>query len=89
MLRNPVMIPYTCGLRTLNKIYLDTTHVKQSKEESGFPSEADGMRHLIEQVAAFPEETIFHVNNWTLGYEKALASLAAAFSSKVASYLFP
>lgn len=86
LIRNPVMVqyPHLCGHRILDKIYLDTTHIsKRLTKAREFPSKSDGMRELINRVAQYPGDTVFHIQAFTLGYEEAIASLAATFASKV------
>jgi DNA cross-link repair 1C protein len=82
-LRSPYIIPYASGFRRLHKIYLDTTHANDSRVDSEFPSKAEGMRTLLNEVMMRPSDQKFHINTWTYGYEEALSCLAAAFSTKV------
>ena len=83
--RSPVMIPYSTGTRTLDKIYLDTTNAYSSSISSGFVTNAGGIAELIRKVVEYPPDTIFHINSWTLGYEDVFVALSAALGCKVYS----
>lgn len=83
LVRNPVVLPYTLGNRRLNKIYLDTTFAVNRNPYRTFPSKADGLNELLTKIAAYPDDTIFHFNAWTFGYEEVWIALATALGSKV------
>lgn len=84
LIRNPTIVQYSCGLHTLDNIYLDTTFASaRLTDHRVFPSKADGMRKLIREVSRYPEDTIFHISTGCSGFEDALACLAATFSSNV------
>ncbi|KAI1656453.1 Metallo-hydrolase/oxidoreductase [Daldinia decipiens] len=77
--RNPSMVEYSTGLKTLDRIYLDTSIL------SNFPlqTKADGLRELLEKVARYPKDTIFHMQAWTYGYEEVWIALSKALDSKI------
>lgn len=58
---------YTSGIRTLDKVYLDTSFT----DGGGFQSKAQGIEELLRKVAAYPDDTIFHLQAWTFGYGSA------------------
>lgn len=73
--RNPNLIEYTGGIRTLDKIYLDTSFTSSVP----FQTKAEGISKLLRTVARYPDDTIFHLQAWTFGYSK----------SPIAAVLFP
>ncbi|KAI0104476.1 Metallo-hydrolase/oxidoreductase [Daldinia grandis] len=77
--RNPTMIEYSTGLKTLDRIYLDTSILKN------FPlqTKADGLCELLKKVARYPKDTIFHMQAWTYGYEEVWVALSKALDSKI------
>ncbi|KAI0004386.1 Metallo-hydrolase/oxidoreductase [Xylariaceae sp. FL0662B] len=77
--RNPNIVEYSLGLRTLDRIYLDTSML------SDFPlqTKAQGLRELLEQVAKYPDDTIFCMQAWTYGYEEVWMALSKALKSKI------
>ncbi|KAI0026209.1 hypothetical protein F4780DRAFT_14004 [Xylariomycetidae sp. FL0641] len=77
--QNPCMIEYTMGMKTLDRIYLDTSIMKGYD----IPTKAEGLRYLLEQVSKYPEDTIFHFPAWTWGYEEVWIALSKALGSKV------
>ena len=81
--RNPVVIPFTTQCKTLDKIYMDTTFASRYKRHQAFPSKAEGIRQLLEQVSTYPEGTVFHFNAWTFGYEDVWIALGNALKSRV------
>ena len=83
--RSPLIVPYSKGLRTLDKIYLDTTFVIRRNVFKSCPAKADGIKELIEKVAKYPTDTIFHVDSWTTGYEEIFVALAAALRCQVSN----
>lgn len=85
LVRHPVLLPYTSGLRRLDKIYLDTSWGYQACSQK-FTSKVwgsigrgkmlaynwlqrEGIAGLLKQLVKYPEDTIFHLNTWTFGYE--------------------
>lgn len=86
--QNPVMIRYSSGIRTLDRIYLDTTFASKNRLHRHFKTKAEGLEDLISQVLKYPTHTIFHLNSWTFGYEPVWIALAAAVGSRVCSKLF-
>ncbi|KAL1970610.1 hypothetical protein VTN77DRAFT_4254 [Rasamsonia byssochlamydoides] len=83
LVRHPVLIPYTCGLKRLDTIYLDTTFAIKSHIYRTFPSKAEGIRELLEKVQHYSDDTIFYLRAWTFGYEDVWLALSAALNSKV------
>lgn len=77
------------GDRRLDKIYLDTTFAEKSDPYRAFPSKAEGLKELLSEVGKYPEDTVFHFNSWTLGYEDVWIALAALLGSQVCLILFP
>jgi DNA cross-link repair 1C protein len=61
--RSPTLLEYTCGIRTLDKIYLDTSFL----ENIDFQTKAEGIAELLRKVSKYPDETIFHLQAWTYG----------------------
>ena len=80
--RNPAVMPYSTGIRTLDKIYLDTTCISLLAESS-FPSKAEGIKELLEKVSNYPADTIFHFHAWTFGYEDVLIALSSFLKTQV------
>ncbi|KAL8926945.1 MAG: hypothetical protein Q9172_001606 [Xanthocarpia lactea] len=78
-----MLVPYTHGLRHLDNIYLDTTFAVNSDPYRSFPTKAQGLSELLREVNKFPNDTIFHFNAWTLGYEEVWMVLAAHLRSKI------
>ncbi|GBF62376.1 hypothetical protein TMEN_4916 [Trichophyton mentagrophytes] len=83
LIRHPVLIPYTMGDRRLDTIYLDTTFATKSDIHQVFPSKAEGIRELLSKIKGYPEDTIFYLRSWTLGYEDVWLALSAALGTKI------
>ncbi|KAI9817172.1 MAG: hypothetical protein M1827_001284 [Pycnora praestabilis] len=83
LIRNPIMIPYSLGDFNLAKIYLDTTFALMREEYPTFPTKAQGLKELLQKVKQYPENTIFHFNAWTFGYEEVWVALAASLRSQL------
>ena len=81
--QNPVMVPYASGIKRLNKLYLDTTFASLGGRYRDFPEKAVGLRELILEVLKYPEDTVFHINSWTFGYEAVWTALASVLRSQV------
>ncbi|KAI1111714.1 artemis protein [Nemania sp. NC0429] len=77
--QNPNMVEYSSGWKTLDRIYLDTSVL----DNYPLPTKANGLRELIEQVRKYPEDTIFHFQAWTYGYEEVWIALSKALNSRV------
>ncbi|KAK6582155.1 hypothetical protein PZA11_005852 [Diplocarpon coronariae] len=75
--RNPILIEYTSGLKTLDCIYLDTSRT----DPSVFPPKADGLKELLQKVVQYPPDTVFHFAAWTYGYEEVWMALSKALKS--------
>ena len=82
------MVPYSSGLRRLNKIYLDTTFATKKDPYRHFPTKAEGLQELLVKIAAYPNDTVFHFNAWTFGYEIVWSALAAALGTQVCIVVF-
>ena len=87
LIRNPVILPYTHGLKRLDKIYLDTTFAFKKDYCRRFPTKADGLKELLEKVSKYPTETVFHLHAWTFGYEDVWIALSSALRSQVYLYV--
>ena len=81
--RNPTVLPYTCGQRILDKIYLDTTFATARTIYHKFPTKAAGLQELLQKVSNYPRETVFHFHAWTFGYEEVWTALSCALRSQV------
>lgn len=79
----PPLLPYACGLKRLDCIYLDTTFAGHEDKYREFQTKAEGLRELMKKVSGFPEGTKFYFRAWTLGYEQVWITLARQLESKV------
>lgn len=61
--RNPCLVEYASGIRTLDKIYLDTSFTTGAE----FQTKSQGLAELLCKVSAYPDDTIFHLQAWTFG----------------------
>ena len=77
--RNPSLVEYTSGFKTLDKIYLDTSFT----DDVPFQTKVDGIAELLRKISAYPDDTIFHLQAWTYGYEDVWIALSKALRSKV------
>ncbi|KAI8255458.1 hypothetical protein K4K58_005663 [Colletotrichum sp. SAR11_239] len=77
--RNPAVVEYTCGIKTLDKIYLDTSFIQNVP----FQTKANGIAELLRKVALYPDDTIFHIQAWTYGYEQVWIALSKALRSRI------
>ncbi|KAI2464736.1 Metallo-hydrolase/oxidoreductase [Annulohypoxylon bovei var. microspora] len=77
--RNPSIIEYSSRLKTLDRIYLDTSML------DNFPlqTKAEGLSELLEKIARYPKDTVFCMQAWTYGYEEVWVALSKALNSKV------
>lgn len=76
LVQNPNLLPYACGLKRLDCIYLDTTFASHENRYKYFQTRAEGLRELITQVSQHPRGTKFYFRAWTLGYEQVWVTLA-------------
>ncbi|KIW87318.1 uncharacterized protein Z519_11954 [Cladophialophora bantiana CBS 173.52] len=83
IVQNPVLLPYACGLRHLDCIYLDTTFATREEPYSNFPTKAEGLKELLEKVSQCSPETTFYFRGWTLGYENVWIALSNVLQSRV------
>ncbi|PVH74494.1 hypothetical protein DL98DRAFT_562786 [Cadophora sp. DSE1049] len=77
--RNPLLIEYTSGLKTLDCVYLDTSNTVPRV----FPPKADGLKELLTEVLQYPPDTVFHFTAWTYGYEEVWVALSKALKSQI------
>ncbi|XP_044715099.1 beta-lactamase superfamily domain-containing protein [Hirsutella rhossiliensis] len=77
--RNPILIEYTCGLKTLDKLYLDTSFTA----DVPFQTKSEGIAELLRTVSRYPRDTVFHFQAWTYGYEDVWIALSKALQSAV------
>ncbi|OLN96246.1 Protein artemis [Colletotrichum chlorophyti] len=77
--RNPTVLEYTSGIKTLDKIFLDTSFIR----DVPFQTKAEGIAELLRKVAQYPDDTIFHVQAWTYGYEQVWIALSKALKSRI------
>ncbi|KAI4147870.1 MAG: hypothetical protein L6R39_002992 [Caloplaca ligustica] len=77
------MVPYAHGLRTLEKVYLDTTFAVNDDPYRSFPTKAHGLNEILTRISKYPDDTVFHFNAWTLGYEDVWVAIAAHLKSQV------
>ncbi|KUJ08807.1 uncharacterized protein LY89DRAFT_764166 [Mollisia scopiformis] len=75
--RNPFMVEYSTGLKSLDCIYLDTSNTKRID----FPTKAEGLKELLQKISKYPKETVFHFSSWTFGYEEVWMALSKALNS--------
>ncbi|KAI9751033.1 MAG: hypothetical protein M4579_006208 [Chaenotheca gracillima] len=83
IVRNPIIVSYCLGSKTIDTIYLDTSFATSSRLYETFPSKAEGLAELLEKVRLYPAGTIFHFNTWTFGYEEVWIALAAVLGTKI------
>lgn len=83
IVQNPIFLPYTCGIKTLDCLYLDTTFATHDESYNIFPTKAEGLMELIQKVKQCPADTLFYFRSWTLGYEKVWIALSDVLNSRV------
>lgn len=79
--RSPSLVEYTCGIKALDKIYLDTSFTR----DIPFQTKAEGIAELLRKVAKYPKDTVFHIQAWTYGYEDVWVALSKALKSPVSA----
>ncbi|UNI18025.1 hypothetical protein JDV02_004324 [Purpureocillium takamizusanense] len=79
LVRNPLILEYASGLKTLDKIYLDTSFTSNLP----FQSKSEGISELLRKVAKYPAGTVFHFQAWTYGYEDVWLALSKALKSPI------
>jgi hypothetical protein len=77
--RNPSIVEFSSGIKRLDKIYLDTSFIF----DIPFQTKAEGIQELLRKVAKYPDDTIFHFQAWTYGYEDVWIALSKALKSRV------
>jgi DNA cross-link repair 1C protein len=83
IVQNPVLLPYICGLKQIDCVYLDTTFATHHEPYRDFPSKAEGLQELLEKIRKYPPETVFYFRAWTLGYENVWLALSSFLRSRV------
>ena len=83
--RSPTLVEYTSGIKTLDKLYLDTSFTG----DIPFQTKSEGLAELLRKVANYPDDTIFHFQAWTYGYEDVWIALSKTLKSPVYSFLQP
>jgi len=66
--RSPTLVQYTGGIKTLDKIYLDTSFT----DDVNFQTKAEGIAELLRKISVYPSDTIFHFQAWTYGYHSSM-----------------
>ncbi|RFU25741.1 hypothetical protein B7463_g10594, partial [Scytalidium lignicola] len=79
LMRNPFLIPYAAGIKRIDCMYLDTSNIRPIS----FQTKAEGLKELLEKVAKYPDNTVFHLTAWTFGYEEVWMALSKALQSPV------
>ncbi|KAL6245879.1 hypothetical protein RBB50_007032 [Rhinocladiella similis] len=83
IVQSPFVLPYVCGLKTIDCIYLDTTFASHDEPYKDFPTKAEGLKELLEKVSQCHQDTIFYFRAWTLGYENVWIALSNFLQTKV------
>lgn len=83
--RNPSIIEYTLGPKTLDKIYLDTSFTI----DVPFSTKAQGIAELLHKVSEYPPDTTFHFQAWTYGYEDVWIALSKYLKTPVSFTFHP
>jgi hypothetical protein len=81
--RNPTILEYTHDLKTLDKLYLDTSFL----QDIPFQTKSEGIADLLAKVQRYPDDTVFHLQAWTFGYEDVWIALSKALKSRVSPNL--
>ncbi|KAL6811847.1 hypothetical protein V8C40DRAFT_283813 [Trichoderma camerunense] len=77
--RSPALIEYTCSIKAIDTIYLDTSFV----DDIPFQTKAEGIALLLHKVARYPKDTVFYIQAWTYGYEDVWIALSKALNSPI------
>ncbi|KAI1820695.1 hypothetical protein F4861DRAFT_49415 [Xylaria intraflava] len=77
--QNPNVIEFSSGWKTLDRIYLDTSVL----DDFPLQTKAEGLQELLRKLKDYPEDTIFHFQAWTYGYEEVWIALSKALGSKI------
>jgi hypothetical protein len=83
LVQNPVLLPYALGHRRLDCMYLDTTFATKKEPYRQFPSKAEGLGELLNEVGKYPEDTVFYFHSWTFGYENVWIALSSFLGSRI------
>ncbi len=76
IVQSPILLPYSCGYRRLDCLYLDTTFSTHNDAYRHFQTKAEGLKELLGKIATFPNDTVFYFRAWTLGYEHVWMALS-------------
>ncbi|KPI44217.1 Protein artemis [Cyphellophora attinorum] len=87
----PSLLPYNCGLKRLDCIYLDTTFAPHDDKYRHFQTKAEGLRELITKVQQCQAERLaqsgkpptYYFRAWTLGYEQVWLTLANTLGTTI------
>ncbi|KAI8625945.1 hypothetical protein F5Y19DRAFT_479027 [Xylariaceae sp. FL1651] len=77
--QNPNMVQYSSGWKALDRIYLDTSIV----DNYPLQTKAEGLHELSYKLQKYPNDTIFHFQAWTYGYEDVWITLSKILNSKI------
>jgi len=83
LVQNPVLLPYTLGKCRLDCMYLDTTFATKHEPYREFPSKAEGINEMLNNVSQYPDDTIFYFHSWTFGYENVWLALSTFLKSQI------
>lgn len=73
-------VPLFGPQRRISRIYLDTSAVLGTCD---MPSREEAISGLLESMAQYPPDTIFHLHCWCFGYEEVLKAVARVFNSYI------
>ena len=76
LVQNPFLLPYCCGHKHFDCLYLDTTFSTHDDAYRHFPTKAEGLQELLSTITKFPADTVFYFRAWTLGYEHVWMAMA-------------
>ena len=83
IMQSPFLLPYSCNLKHLDCLYLDTTFSTSNHAYRHFQTKQEGLRELLEKVSSFPSDTHFYLRAWTLGYEDVWIALSNLLDCRV------
>lgn len=74
LVRNPVILPYTLGLKRIDMMYLDTTFASREINHQIFPTKREGLEELLQKVMMYPNDTVFHFHAWVSNSQRHKAN---------------
>lgn len=83
LVRNPILIPYACGQKQLDCLYLDTTFASHRDIHREFPTKAEGLAELLQKLSDCPADSVFYFRAWTLGYEDVWIAMSSFLHSRI------